>query len=729
MPHSDTCLPRNPDASKTVEDAAPVARFEAECSPLSLRAAELEAENRRLRCALESSADGSAITARLVADLQQAQDRLQDSELYLRALLDTAAVGIITVDAESHRVLEVNSYALRLIGRSAEELLGGVCHGVICPAEKGKCPITDLGAAVDQSERILLAARGTKVPVLKTVKPVQRGGRTILIETFVDLRPIKRAEADARAKHAAEAASRAKTEFLAHMSHEIRTPMNGILGMTELALATPLNPEQSGYLQTVRSSAECLLAVINDILDFSRIEAGKLALHPDATDLRQIVGETVRVLSPGAYGKGIELICDIRPEVPPAVICDSVRVRQILFNLVGNAIKFTERGEVLLRISFEGGNAEQAKLLFQVHDTGPGIAPEHQARIFAAFEQLDSSATRHHGGTGLGLTISSRLVASMGGELKLESELGKGCEFSFRVTFPVAAAGPALSQPCPASLHGLPVLGVLANGHCQQLMQECLSSFGLRFHAVSDAVHALEDLERAANGNDPCSLVLSDADLPNGTGYALAAQIKTRFQSPPPVMILLGSPDGHPRDINLAGLGIVATLMKPCSKRELEEAVTTVLTRSKTAKRQASGRRNIFEERRGWDILVAEDNAVNQHVISRVLGKWGCTVAVAGDGHEAVAMTAEHRFDAVLMDLEMPRMGGLEATAIIRGREALTGGHTPIVALTAHAMAEHREQCLKSGADAYLAKPVRAEELLATIDEMLEKLGESPAVG
>ena len=445
--------------------------------------------------------------------------------------------------------------------------------------------------------------------------------------------------------------------------------MNGILGMTELALATPLNPEQSGYLHTVRSSAECLLTVINDILDFSRIEAGKLALHPDATDLRQIVGETVRVLSPGAYGKGIELICDIRPEVPPVVICDSVRVRQILFNLVGNAIKFTERGEVLLRISFEGGNAEQAKLLFQVRDTGPGIAPEDRARIFAAFEQLDSSATRHYGGTGLGLTISSRLVASMGGELKLESELGKGCEFSFRVTFPVAAAGPALSQPCPASLHGLPVLGVLANGRCQQLMQESLSSFGLRFHAVSDAVHALEDLERAANGNDPCSLVLSDADLPDGTGYALAAQIKTRFQSPPPVIILLGSPDGHPRDINLAGLGIVATLMKPCSKRELEEAVTTVLTRSKTAKQQASGRRNIFEERRGWDILVAEDNAVNQHVISRVLGKWGCTVAVAGDGHEAVAMTAEHRFDAVLMDLEMPRMGGLEATAIIRGKK------------------------------------------------------------
>lgn len=705
-----------------------VARLEGECSRLELLAAQSEAENCRLRCALDASGDVSAATDSLLVDLRKAQDRLQDSESYLKTLLDTAAVGIITVDAASHRILELNSFALNLIGRSAEELVGDVCHGVICPAEMGKCPITDLGAAVDQSERILLAAGGAQVPVLKTVRPVQRGGRTILIETFVDLRPIKRAEAESRAKQAAEAASRAKTEFLAHMSHEIRTPMNGILGMTELALATSLTPEQGEYLQTVRSSAECLLEVINDILDFSRIEAGKLDLHLTPTDLRQAVGETVRALSPGAFAKGIELMCDIRPEVPCTLLCDAVRVRQILFNLLGNAIKFTAQGEVLLRISLQDRDTNQANVLFQVCDTGPGISPEDQIRIFQPFEQLDSSETRNHGGTGLGLSISSRLVSSMGGELTLKSELGKGCEFAFRVTLPVVNADVASDDSCPLSFGGAPVLAVLSNVRCQELTQECLSSFGLRCRAVSDAAGALKELDRAVNGNDPFSLVLADSDLADSTGYALAAEIQTRFQSPPPVVILLGSPDSYPKDLNLADLGILATLMKPSAKSELQKTVTDVLARAKAPIQQEPSPRNIFEERRNLTVLVAEDNPVNQRVIARMLEKWGCIVDVAADGREAVRMIAEQHFDMVLMDLEMPLMGGLEATAAIRSNEIATNRHTPIIALTAHAMAEHREQCRKAGTDGYVAKPVRPEELLLRIDELVASLRGGSAV-
>ncbi len=718
----NSCDPGNGEHNIGHLDSTDVTRFAqpgAESAHLRLRVAQLEAENDRLQTLLASSSDGSSGAARLLADLQQVRDQLQDSESYLKTLLDTAAVGIITVDATSHRILEMNSFAVRLTGMSAHEVLGGLCHGVICPAEKGKCPITDLGLAVDQSERVLLVSDGTKIPVLKTVKPVQRRGRTILIETFVDLRPIKRAEAEAHAKKEAEAACRAKSEFLAHMSHEIRTPMNGVLGMTELALATALTPEQREYLQTVRSSAECLLTVINDVLDFSRIEAQKLALHLTATDLRQAVGETMRVLSPGAYQKGIELICDIRPEVPSSIVCDSTRVRQVLFNLVGNAIKFTERGEVLLRITLEACDSGQVKLLFQVRDTGPGIAPEHQARVFQAFEQADVSETRPHGGTGLGLAISSQLVSLMGGELTLESEVGKGCEFRFSAVFPVCRGQLASDRPA-SFLHGVRVLGVSSNPRCRELMRECLSSSGMRPLAVSDGASGLQDLVTAAQGTDPYSLVLADADLPDISGYELAAQIRRRCQSPPPMILLLGSPNGHPRDINLLDFGIVATLMKPCSEGELLRTITNALCGRKAAE---SSRRNIFEEQRRWDVLVAEDNPVNQRVISRLLEKFGCTVAVVGNGREAVRITAEHDYDVILMDLQMPFMGGLEATAVIRDREAVTGRHTPIIALTAHAMAEHREHCLKSGIDNYAAKPVRPEDLLSTIDATLERCG------
>jgi two-component system, sensor histidine kinase and response regulator len=514
------------------------------------------------------------------------------------------------------------------------------------------------------------------------------------------------------AKRVAEEATAAKGEFLANMSHEIRTPMNGIIGMTELALRTRLTARQRDYLRSVQHSAEALLTLVNDILDFSKIEARRLSLERVRFDLRDTVEEAVRLLAPRAHEKALELTCHIQPEVPGTVVGDPGRLRQVLVNLVGNAIKFTERGEVVVTVEVQEMQGSDAALHFTVADTGIGIPADKQWQVFGAFVQADASTTRRYGGSGLGLTISAQLVELMGGRVWLESEAGRGSRFHFVVRVGVQPSGHAPGMS--ANLQNLRVLIVDDHPVNRQVLEEMVASWHMRPVAVAGAVEALEALRNSA---DPFGLVLTDAMMPDHDGFELVREIRAD-----PLL-------SHLKVIMLTSAGLEASprrrgavdhmLTKPVKHSELLEAIQSVLSPPVVASSAASTSRR--PRRRGRTprrrILVAEDNPINQKVVVSLLKQQGHSVTLARNGREAVAEAAAGVFDLILMDVQMPLMSGLEATAAIRAREsAVAGRHVPIMAMTAHAMASDREACLHAGMDGYVSKPIRLEELLAAID-------------
>jgi signal transduction histidine kinase/CheY-like chemotaxis protein/HPt (histidine-containing phosphotransfer) domain-containing protein len=525
------------------------------------------------------------------------------------------------------------------------------------------------------------------------------------------------------AKVRAEEANRVKSEFLANMSHEIRTPLNGVIGMTDLALETPLSAEQREYLDTARLAAESLMHVIDDILDFSKIEAGRLDLDPIDFDLRESMTLTMRTLALRAHQKGLELVCDIDPELPRLVRGDPGRIRQILVNLAGNALKFTERGEVVVRVAPEAVSEHDLLLRVSVSDTGIGIPPEKQAVIFDAFTQADSSTTRKYGGTGLGLAISSRLAAMMGGRIWVESEPGVGSTFHFTVRLEPVATGLAAQTATPIpSLAGTDVLIVDDNGVNRLYLERALGRWEMRTESVGNGASALERLRAASAAGRPFQVVMLDAQMPDMDGFTLAERIRATPQIAEVTIMMLTSAGLRGDAARCRELGVSAYLSKPITETDLLDAVRRVLGSNggETAGEPAPllTRYSIREGQRKLRILVAEDNEVNRLVATRILEKRGHSVTTVVNGAEAVEAVAQDAFDIVLMDVQMPVMSGLEATVKIREAEAGSGRHVPIVALTARALKGDDEECLRAGMDAYVTKPLNAVRLLEEIDRL-----------
>ena len=513
----------------------------------------------------------------------------------------------------------------------------------------------------------------------------------------------------------AQEASRLKSQFVANMSHEIRTPMNGVIGMTELALSTPLNAVQREYMEGVRESAQSLMSVINDVLDFSKIEAGKMILDVEPFDLPEFVEQTVRGLALRAHQKKLELILEIQTEVPDQAIGDRNRLRQVLVNLIGNAIKFTESGEVFVQVKGSRSGPDELELDFLVEDSGPGIAAEKQRSIFDAFVQADGSITRNFGGTGLGLAIASKLAKIMGGEIRVESELGRGSRFHFTTRLRATSVyGPETRPLLPGIARGLRVLAVDDNATNCRVLRDMLRLEGIWAETAESGQPVLDLLRQAQEEGKPFDVALVDASMPGMDGFALAGSILKNPTLRLPIVMMLSCSD-LPKDIpRCRMIGIHCHVTKPVSRSELREALLRALDSSAAA--ESPKEQGTTESLRRLSILLAEDNPMNQKVARRLLEKRGHTITTVANGREAVEAFNQTVFDLVLMDVQMPDMDGWKATQAIRSREQSTGGHVPILALTAHAMKNDQERCYRAGMDGFLTKPFLPDELYEAVE-------------
>ncbi len=711
-----------------------------------------------------------------ITERKKTEEKLRESEKLLRATLESTADGILVVDDKgkvkntNKRFVEMWHIPEKLLKTGDDEKLINYVKSQLEDPEFFTSRIKELYGTKEESLDLIRFKDGRIFE--RYSHPLIRDGKMVgRVWSFRDITERKKAEEELKryaeeleaarkvqeedtkklvklveelneARQRAEEAARVKSEFLANMSHEIRTPMNGIIGMTELTLDTELKPVQREYLNAVKASADALLTIINDILDFSKIESGKLEMESIDFDLRDSLGDTVQTLALRAEEKGLELAYRVFPDVPDNLIGDPHRVRQIVINLVSNAIKFTHKGEVVLNVEKESETEDEVTLHFSVTDTGIGIPKNKQKMIFEAFKQADGSTTREYGGTGLGLAISSRLVGMMGGKIWVESPLkergtdqgGPGSAFHFTARFKLQKAHLTEQDIGTAiDMRNLPVLVVDDNTTNRRILEEMLKNWGMNPKLVDNGESALNEMMRAAKSGKPFTIVLLDANMPVMDGFTLAEKIKQNHALAKATIMMLSSMDRSVDAIRCQELGISTYLVKPIKQSDLFNAIVTVLEKEsrkkvkqteknlEEKKEMRTSMENITQtEQKSLKILLAEDNVINSRLAEALLHKKGWEVVSVSDGKQAIKALESQVFDLALMDVQMPGMDGFEATKAIREKEKATGTHIPIIAMTAHAMKGDREKCLAAGMDGYVSKPMKAAELYEAIEKLMD---------